>query len=135
MAAGMYLFGQQVASELKLHPTDYQCINVLDQAGPLMAGAVAEHLGLTSGATTAVVDRLKALGYVRRRPAKNDRRCIMIELNEGKIKAMRARFEPISAHIATSLEQFSDEELEAIAHFLRITVAMPISGKSEERFV
>lgn len=116
VVATIYLQQQQLAAALKLHPTDMQCLYILDQTGPLSAGDLAERLGLTSGATTAVVDRLKALGFVQRCPAPADRRCIMIELEPD---AMQRLYEHPAEESAV-LQQFSDVELAIITRFLQL---------------
>lgn len=46
--------------------------------GPITAGRLAEITGLTTGAVTAIVDRLKRAGYLRRERDPGDRRKVVI---------------------------------------------------------
>lgn len=62
-----------------LHPTDLYALNILELSGSLTAGALAEQTGLTTGATTRLIDRLERGGHVRRVADSTDRRRILIE--------------------------------------------------------
>ena len=57
-----------VAERLGVNATDHRCLDILDQRGPMTAGALAEALGLSRSAVTTVLDRLEQRRYVRRRP-------------------------------------------------------------------
>jgi DNA-binding MarR family transcriptional regulator len=62
-----------------LNATDYYALNLLDLTGPLTSGELAAQIGLTTGATTRLIDRLERTGYVRRAPDPADRRKVMVE--------------------------------------------------------
>ncbi len=55
-----------------MHPTDLNALLAVmraERAGaPLTPGRLGQHLGLSSGATTAVIDRLERAGHVQRSP-------------------------------------------------------------------
>src|SRR4029450_6962032 len=57
-----------------INRTDARAMDLLQQYGAMAAGGLAEEAGLTSGGTTAVIDRLEKAGYARRKPDANDRR-------------------------------------------------------------
>ena len=61
------LHNHAVADAVGLHQTDQECIDLLDWTGPITAGEIGRHLGLTSGAVTGLVNRLEAGGWVRAR--------------------------------------------------------------------
>ena len=115
----VYLFQQQVAEKMKLHPTDFRSIHLLDKYGELTAGRLATQLGLTSGATTAVIDRLVELGYVERVASGTDRRSTIIRLLPDSVKNMRSEYLLVDQQLQDKLEQFSDAELDVIGHFLQ----------------
>src|SRR5258708_2637370 len=123
-ATAVYLFQQQVANKLHLYPTDFHCIQLLDQHGSLAAGELAKKLGLTSGATTAVIDRLTELGYVERTASDTDRRRIMVQLNPDNIQTMRLEYASIVKQVQDGLEQFSEAELDTIDRFLGIVTGI-----------
>src|SRR5262245_22873103 len=76
------LHNHAVADFAGLHQTDQECIDLLDWAGPLTAGEIGTHLGLTSGAVTGLVDRLEAAGWVHRERDAADRRRVIVRLAE-----------------------------------------------------
>ncbi len=116
----MYLFQQQVADKMDLHPTDFHSIHLLDKYGALTPGKLATYLGLTSGATTAVIDRLVGLGYVERVPSDSDRRSTLIRLQPDTIQKMRQEYSSVNEHVQSGLRQFSDAELDTIERFLQV---------------
>lgn len=115
----VYLFQQQVAEKMKLHPTDFHSIRLLDKYGELTAGQLATQLSLTSGATTAAIDRLVELGYAERAASGIDRRSTIIRLRSDSIKKMRSEYSLIDARLQDKLEQFSDAELDVVGRFLQ----------------
>jgi len=56
------------------------CVDVLSQQGPMTAGQLAQHTGLSSGAMTTALDRLEASGFARRVRDEQDRRRVLVEL-------------------------------------------------------
>jgi len=115
-----YLLQQQVAYKMRLYPTDFHSIHLLDRYGEMTAGKLAAHLGLTSGATTAVIDRLVVLGYIERIPSATDRRSIVIRLRADGIQRMRNEYSSIDKQVQNELEQLSDAELKVVEHFMHV---------------
>ena len=70
-----------------LHPTDAEAlilVIVAQQRGaPMTAGALAGQLGLSTGAVTAVVDRLERVGHLNRVRDTADRRKVLLEHSAG----------------------------------------------------
>src|SRR5919109_4895952 len=73
------LFSQAVAERVGMHSTDIETMDLLNTLGPMTAGELSERTGLSSGATTRLIDRMERAGYVRRRPDQHDRRCVIVE--------------------------------------------------------
>ncbi|WP_299560948.1 MarR family transcriptional regulator [uncultured Mycolicibacterium sp.] len=94
-----------VAARLGITVTDFNCLNVLSLEGPQTAGRLAERTGLTrGGAVTAMIDRLEAAGYVRRRRDPADRRRVLVELEE----SATARIAPLFAEFGASVDEYLD---------------------------
>jgi DNA-binding MarR family transcriptional regulator len=117
-AVNAYLFQQQNADRLGLHPTDLQCIHLVDRHGSLSAGQIGREIGLTSGATTALIDRVCKAGYIVRTVSQTDRRQVILEIDHDKVKDLQQTYEQIDQHISEILKQFSDQNLVAIERFL-----------------
>ncbi|MEV4950062.1 MarR family winged helix-turn-helix transcriptional regulator [Streptomyces sp. NPDC053755] len=102
-----------------LHATDVQALAaILDSDTPLTPGRLREHLGLTSGAVTACLDRLERAGHVRRARESADRRVVHLHYAAGARAAARAHFLPLAEATARAQEGFSDEELSVALRFL-----------------
>lgn len=68
------------AARHELGTTDLDTLLLLDEAGPLSAGRIAEALEVTSGAVTGLVDRLRSAGWVERTRLETDRRQVLVDL-------------------------------------------------------
>src|SRR6185436_7569083 len=79
------------AERLGVGASDFDALVLLDTAGPLAAGRIAEAMALTTGAVTGVIDRLERAGFVQRTRQEADRRQVLIELAPD-------RREPLDAH-------------------------------------
>ncbi|MGH2682899.1 MAG: MarR family transcriptional regulator [Actinomycetota bacterium] len=111
---------QAAAERLGINRTDIAVLDILDQAGgKTTAGALAEASHLTTGAITAVVDRLQKKGYVRRARDKEDRRRVLVELTEKVRKKTMELYGPIAEAGYRNLEEYTDEQLEFIRDVMR----------------
>ncbi len=113
------LHSQAVADRLGMHATDIETMDLLNTLGPMTAGELSEHTGLSSGATTRLIDRLERPGYVRRRPDEADRRRVIIELVPENLGQVQALFEPMSDALQRAWANFSKDELAIILTFAR----------------
>jgi DNA-binding transcriptional ArsR family regulator len=79
MSAATVMFHSAVAERAGLSATEHKAMDILSRAGPLTAGQLAEHTGLTTGAVTGLIDRLEGAGFVRRARDPDDRRKVIVE--------------------------------------------------------
>ncbi|EXG79348.1 MarR family winged helix-turn-helix transcriptional regulator [Cryptosporangium arvum] len=102
-----------------LHATDlHALIEIMDAEGrgePTTPGRLGEALGLSSGATTAVVDRLERLGHIRRERPAGDRRRVHLHYDEGGRELALEFFGPLHERIYRVVGEFTEEEV-AVAH-------------------
>src|SRR5688500_10440719 len=73
-------FDALAAQHLGISVTDLHCINIVENEQGLTAGELAKESGLTTGAVTAVIDRLDRAGFARRVPDEGDRRKVNVEV-------------------------------------------------------
>jgi DNA-binding MarR family transcriptional regulator len=78
------------AERLGVGLSDFDALLLIDTAGPLAAGRIAEALALTTGAVTGLIDRLERAGWVQRTRHEADRRQVLIELAPAKREIGRA---------------------------------------------
>lgn len=113
---------QALADLAGMNRTDMRCIDLIDQAGGMTAGELARAAGLTTGAVTAVVDRLERAGYARRVADPADRRRVRIEVTPQVWERAQPVFGPYLADSWTLMEDYTDEEIARFAELLRAII-------------
>ncbi|MFD4902173.1 MarR family winged helix-turn-helix transcriptional regulator [Streptomyces sp. NPDC058411] len=102
-----------------LHATDVHALGaILDAETPLTPGRLREHLGLTSGAVTACLDRLERSGHIRRARESADRRVVHLYYEPAAKAVARSFFMPLAQAAAGACSASEPEELEAALRFL-----------------
>lgn len=123
---GMNLDGQRVADAFAhlhgLNTTDMRALVLIMEAETrkeaLTAGQLAASLGTSSGATTAVIDRLERIGHVHRNRAHSDRRKVTLHFEPLAMKLASAYFGPLGALTDDVMARYSPAELETIHRFM-----------------
>ncbi|MFE7190554.1 MarR family winged helix-turn-helix transcriptional regulator [Kitasatospora sp. NPDC057541] len=133
LASEMNLLGHGFAAASGLHTTDVQALLAIMRAGPTPHGAqdgpaepppgitpgrLGEELGLSSGAVTAVLDRLERAGHVRRTRDAADRRLVLVHYLPGAGRMAAEWFAPVARRTETVRAEFTPGELAAVARFL-----------------
>jgi DNA-binding MarR family transcriptional regulator len=94
--------------------TDMECLKLLFIKGIATPSELSRHTGLTSGATTAMLDRLERSGLIERRPNPNDRRGTLIVPAESSAEKVASWFESARQAQDELISSFSESELEVI---------------------
>ncbi|MFF3504499.1 MarR family winged helix-turn-helix transcriptional regulator [Streptomyces sp. NPDC003247] len=107
------------AGDHGLHATDVQALAaILDADEPMTPGRLREHLGLTSGAVTACVDRLERAGHIRRVRESADRRVVHLYYAADARSAARTYFRPLAEATEAARARFTEDELAVVMRFL-----------------
>src|SRR5262245_51910674 len=77
-------FFRAAAGRSGMTVTDLQVMDLLESAGPMTAGQLADLTGLTTGAITGMLNRLEEAGHVRRERDPNDARRVIVRLARDK---------------------------------------------------
>jgi len=112
------------ARGMGVNRTDARALDIVERLGPVTAGRLSIDAGLTSGAVTAVIDRLVEKGYVRRVADPTDRRRVLIEKTEKLEKVAKHFYGPLHDRGLAWIDKFSNAELETIVRFLRMGTDM-----------
>lgn len=116
------LFAHAMAKHSGIHPTDIRCLDFLNERGPATAGDLAEVTGLTTGAVTAVIDRMEKAGIVRRTTDAKDRRKVIVEILKGHFNRFHPTRELFANEIPLLLSGYGADELRTILDWnLKIT--------------
>ena len=112
------MFDEAAAAYVGINRTDARCVDLIDRMGRITAGQLATAAHLSSGAVTAVLDRLEAAGLVRRVRDPGDRRRVLVEVTP-KLAAVSARiYGPLVEEGASWIAKYSDDQLETILDFI-----------------
>lgn len=108
------LFVHTISEITGIHPTDIRCLEFLSEVHRATAGELAKATGLTTGAVTAMIDRLEGGGFVKREADTKDRRKTIIRLVgiPNNLKSVREMF---SKEIPDILSGYTADELHLIA--------------------
>lgn len=118
MGAQSVLTSRTVADRFGLHPTDLECLDLIFMSEGTTSTALAKATGLTSGAMTAVIDRLESAGYVVRVPDPEDRRRHRIHVQVQAVGPLQAAYAPMQTAMFELWKGFSPGELRLILDFL-----------------
>lgn len=102
---------------LGINRTDGRCIDVIDRRGRLTAGELAREVGLTTGAVTALIDRLEAAQLVQRKSDPRDRRKVLIELTPDAKKLAADIYGQLAHATAPFIDSLSDSDLLTLISF------------------
>ncbi len=118
VSAQSVLISDTIAGQVGLNSTDLECLDLLLLAGPTTAGRLAAHTGLTTGAMTAVLDRLERARFVRRRRDATDRRLVRVEVLPRAIETLQPFYTPLAAAMSQLHGSYGDRELAVIVDYL-----------------
>ena len=112
------LFRNAIGRKLGLNIADMECLSLLLIRGFSTPTELARYTGLTTGSTTAMLDRLEKAKFIKRKPNPTDRRGVLIEVT----KKTAETFGPMVAGVQKALNElvasYSAKELAPIADFL-----------------
>jgi DNA-binding MarR family transcriptional regulator len=109
-----------VCQLLGINRTDARCMDILDQHGSMSAGDLAEASRLSTGAITAVIDRLERAGLAHRVPDPSDRRRVLVEVTPKAVAmATELMVEPMRELYTPMADRYSEDDLRLILDFTR----------------
>ena len=115
--------GHAFAALHQLQPADLQALVAIMSAEgngtPLTAGQLREHLGLSAGGASLVIDRLQDAGHIRRaRDHPSDNRVVHLRYTDQGMATGLAFFGSLGDRANSILGQFSHGELKIINKFI-----------------
>ncbi|MCQ1956910.1 MarR family transcriptional regulator [Arthrobacter sp. zg-Y826] len=124
---GMSLDGQRVADAFAhsngLNATDMRALVLIMEAEmrheALTAGQLSARLGTSSGATTAVIDRLERIGHIHRNRSHADRRKVTLHFEPLAMQLAGAYFGPLGALTDEVMSRYTETELRTILGFMQ----------------
>jgi len=111
------LFRHAVGEMLGVNVTDMECLALIFFKGIATPSELARYTGLTSGATTTMLDRLEKARLIERRPNPEDRRGTLIVLTNERTDEIGTMFASGRKAIDKLTSSYSESELETIADY------------------
>lgn len=127
------IYSQAVADRLGIGSADLECLDLIALRGPTSAGAIADAVGLTSGAITGVIDRLERAGLARRERSREDRRKVIVRLLPAVERRVVPLFRPMENAAMTALADYRVEELQLLLDFFHRASAAAAAALTELR--
>ena len=114
---GTVLFHRAVGQILGVNVTDMKCLDMMTLQGSATPSQLAAHTGLSSGATTAMIDRLERAGLVERQPHPKDRRGTILVLTEAAMRKLPSLFSSLGTAMETLVSSYPQKELAVLDDF------------------
>jgi DNA-binding MarR family transcriptional regulator len=111
------LFRHAVGEVLGVNVTDMECLALIFFKGLATPTELSEYTGLTSGATTAMLDRLERAGLIERRPNPHDRRGTLIFIRKEAVNEVGPLFESSRKAQDALVSSYSEQDLELLSEF------------------
>ncbi|MBT2447866.1 MarR family transcriptional regulator [Streptomyces sp. ISL-43] len=111
------LLHQAIAQHFGLNPTDMKCVDLARSETRLTAGRLAEITGMSTSATTAVLDRMERAGFIERVRDPEDRRRVIVVSTGRREQEVAEAFLPLKDAMRSLLESYDDAQLELIGEF------------------
>jgi DNA-binding MarR family transcriptional regulator len=116
-SVGTVLFHQAAGRLLGVNVTDMKCLDIIVIKGSASPAELAAQTGLSSGATTAVIDRLERARLIQRRPHPTDRRGTLLVLTRLAMQRLPPLFESLANAMQALISGYSKGELAVLADF------------------
>jgi DNA-binding MarR family transcriptional regulator len=101
-----------------INRTDLRALDLIGQAGVISPTALAVALGMSTGATSAVLDRLETAGYASREPDPAHRRRTLVRQTPRAEELGEDIFAPVISGTISEALTYSETALASIAEFL-----------------
>ncbi len=113
----MTLYRNVIFEKLGVNATDMECLGFLLSKRISTPTELARYTGLSSGATTAMLDRLEKGGFIERQPNPDDRRGTLIVLAKSGAEKVVPWYAPVGKAQDELVSSYSEKELQLIADF------------------
>ena len=108
-------------ARVDLKDVDLDCLDLISRYGPLSPSALARRAGLHPATMTGIIDRLERGGWITRERDPSDRRGVVVQPVRSRRAEVLRLASGMNAAVAQICAGYQDDELEAIASFLRRT--------------
>ncbi|MEO7022872.1 MAG: MarR family transcriptional regulator [Leifsonia sp.] len=109
-------------THLKLNDTDMKALRYIiastNAEVAVTAGALSEHLHISTASTTKLLDRLERAGHIERRPHPTDRRAVTVAITEETHRDVRRTMGVQHARRFEVAKRLTPADRDVVIHFL-----------------
>ena len=116
---GTVLFHQAVGQRLGINVTDMKCLDIITLKGSATPSELAGHTGLSTGATTAMIDRLEKVKLIERHPHPTDRRGTIVALSNQAMRKLPVLFKSLANAMQVLVSSYTERELKVLDDFFK----------------
>ncbi|MFI9809494.1 MarR family winged helix-turn-helix transcriptional regulator [Streptomyces sp. NPDC052301] len=113
------LQGLASAEAAGLHTSEWYALSLISLEGGLTSGELAVRTGLTTGATTRLIDRLERAGYARRTADPKDRRRVIVEPIPDALDRVQQVVQAARHHVAEVLDRYTPQQRELLFDYFQ----------------
>lgn len=113
------LLRNSIGKKLGINNTDFEGLDLIFYRGAATPSELSKYTGLSSGSTTAMIDRLEKSGLVKRQNNPDDRRGTLIVIVEDAACKVGPLFTSIRVAQGDLLASYSAEELRVISDYFK----------------
>jgi DNA-binding MarR family transcriptional regulator len=129
------LFHQAVGQILGVNVTDMKCLDIITLRGSASPTQLATLTGLSTGATTVMIDRLEHRQLIMRRSNPNDRRGKIVVLTKRAKGTLPVLFKSLAAAMQELASSYTGEELAVLADFFAKTASVWKTERDRLKFM
>jgi DNA-binding MarR family transcriptional regulator len=118
------LFRNAIGKKLGLNTTDFEGLDLIFFRGVTNPSELSQYTGLSSGSTTAMIDRLEKSGLVRRQANPKDRRGTLVSIDTDAALKFKPLFASARAAQNELMDSYSSKELEILSDYFKRSAAM-----------
>ena len=107
-----------IAKRVGIAPSDLECLDLLQLDGPMTPGAIMAQTGLSSGAVTAMCDRLAKCAFVTRERDPADGRRSIVRITPEAVRSIAPFYAEVDVQWDRLRSDFTDDELAMVEQFL-----------------
>jgi DNA-binding MarR family transcriptional regulator len=126
-------FDLAVARAHDVSMAEMKAIDHIQAEGELTPRELGERLSLTSGAVTAVIDRLERSGWVVRSPHPSDRRSVVVRMTEQSMEAGKRIYVPYTNALAEIAAALPAASRKVVADYLEKAADIAAEHARESR--
>ncbi|MEU6663149.1 MarR family transcriptional regulator [Streptomyces sp. NPDC046821] len=127
------LQGLASAEAVGLHTSEWYALSLITREGSLTSGELSARTGLTTGATTRLIDRLERAGYARRTADPKDRRRVIVEPVPDALDGAEEAVLPARRHIAEVMARYTPEQRALLFDYFRNAAPAFLAATEEIR--